>query len=533
MKRVLASILLLAMLLALCACSSSGTPTASDAAEAVAPGSSATAPDASNVTSSSKTTPADTFVYATNGEPGNLDPQNNTYLMGQIITNCIYDTLVTRNAETGEIFPALATDWEFTDDTHLRLSIREDVSFHNGDKLTVDDVVYSIQRMCASSASSSYYGFINADDTKALDDTTVEIAMNYAFSGALNFLSNPRGAIVSKSYTEQGGDDTMARAPMETGAFIFDEWVEGDRVNCHRNDNYWGDKPSYTNLTVRFIADAATRFIELETGGVDACDNISGSNYSRMLSGVDGCVLYDTLSTKTFYIVCNDEHDVVSNVNVRKALAYALDLPAIVKAAYGDSATVADSSVAATLPFYESQAQYYTYDPEAAKACLAEAGYSDGLDLTLVLEEVTELVNLAEAAQSYWKAVGINVEIQVYDIATAGTMCNTGEAYFTIRNCGCASGDPSQCYNFFDESYGGTNAILDPVFNEMLDKAAVITDTAERNDAYKEIQRYVAENCYEIPLLTPIFAYGTRDYVTFFDADPSNVPNLKSVTFAQ
>lgn len=164
---------------------------------------------------------------------------------------------------------------------------------------------------------------------------------------------------------------------------------------------------------------------------------------------------------------------------------------------------------------------------------MTEAGYPDGLDLTLVLEEVTELVNLAEAAQSYWKAVGINVEIKVYDIATAGTMCNTGEAYFTIRNCGCASGDPSQCYNFFDESYGGTNAILDPVFNEMLDKAAVITDTAERNDAYKEIQRYVAENCYEIPLLTPIFAYGTRDYVTFFDADPSNVPNLKSVTFAQ
>ena len=156
MKRVLASILLLAMLLALCACSSVDTPSEFSTAEPTAPGSSAIAPGASTVASASKTTPADTFVYATNGEPGNLDPQNNAYLMGQIITNCIYDTLVTRNAETGEIFPALATDWEFTDDTHLRLSIREDVSFHNGDKLTVDDVVYSIQRMCASSASSSY-----------------------------------------------------------------------------------------------------------------------------------------------------------------------------------------------------------------------------------------------------------------------------------------------------------------------------------------------------------------------------------------
>lgn len=144
MKRVLASILLLAMLLALCACSSVDTPSEFSTAEPTAPGSSAIAPGASTVASASKTTPADTFVYATNGEPGNLDPQNNAYLMGQIITNCIYDTLVTRNAETGEIFPALATDWEFTDDTHLRLSIREDVSFHNGDKLTVDDVVYSI-----------------------------------------------------------------------------------------------------------------------------------------------------------------------------------------------------------------------------------------------------------------------------------------------------------------------------------------------------------------------------------------------------
>lgn len=526
MKHVLASILALTMLLALCACG--GTPAESGTAE-----NGSEKPAASASVSSAKTTPADTFVYATNGEPGNLDPQNNIYLMGQIITNCVYDTLVTRNAETGDIYPALATDWEFADDTHLRMHIRDDVHFHNGDKLTVDDVVYSVQRMCTGSASASYYEFIDANDTKALDENTVEIAMKYAFSGALNFLSNPRGAIVSKSYTEQGGNDTIARTPMGTGAFVFDEWIAGDRVNCHRNEEYWGDKPSYTNLTIRFIADASTRFIELETGGVDACDNISGSNYSRMLNGVDGCVLHDTLSTKTFYIVCNDEHEVVSNVNVRKALAHALDLPAIVKAAYGDSATVADSSVAATLPFYESQAQYYTYDPELAKECLKEAGYPDGLDLTLVLEEVTELANLAEAAQSYWKAVGINVEIKIYDIPTAGTMCNTGEAYFTIRNCGCASGDPSQCYNNFDESYGGTNAILDPVFNEMLDKAAVISDVAERTDAYKEIQRYVAENYYEIPLLTPVFAYGTRDYVTSFDADPSNVPNLKTVTFVQ
>lgn len=528
MKKLVALILAAALTLGLCACGSA--PAASTGSEQ--PTNNAAQPDAVKP-NSTKTTPADTFVYATNGEPGNVDPQNNSYLMGQIVTNCIYDTLVTRDAHTGDIYPALATSWESPTDTTLQFTLRDDVYFHNGAKMTAEDVLFSIQRMCASTASSSYYAFINPDACRVVDDTTVEVAMNYAFAGALNYLSNPRGAIVSKAYVEEMGDDGMARMPMGTGAFVFDEWIAGDRINCHRNEQYWGEKPSYANLTIRFIADSSTRFIELETGGVDACDNISGSNYTRMLDGVDGCVLHDTLSTKTFYIVCSDEHEVVSDVNVRKALAHALDLPAIVKAAYGDSATVADSSVAATLPFYESQAEFYTYDPDLAKQYLKDAGYENGLDLTLVLEEVTELANLAEAAQSYWKAVGINVEIQIFDIPTAGDMANSGEAYFTIRNCGCASGDPNQCYNFFDESYGGTNSISDPKFNEMLDEATVISDSAQRFEAYKEIQRYVAENCYEIPLLTPIFAYGTRDYVTSFDADPSNVPNLKTVTFAE
>lgn len=482
---------------------------------------------------SAKTTGEDTFVYATNGEPGNLDPQENSYLMGQIITNCIYDTLVTRDAQTGEIFPALAESWEYIDDTTLRFTLRDDVQFQNGEPMTAEDVLYSLRRMESGSASSSYYTFIDGEASAVVDENTVDLKMHFPFSGALNYLSNPRGAIVCESYVEEVGDDGMAREPMGTGAFVFDEWISGDRVTCHRFEDYWGEKPAYTNLVVRFITDASTRFIELETGGVDACDNISGDNYTRMLNGVENCVLYDTLSTKTFYIVTNDEHDIVSDINVRRALAYALDREAIVEAAYGESAVVADSSVASTLPFYESQAEYYPYDPDKARECLKEAGYENGLDLELVLEEVTELQNLAEVCQAYWAEVGINVSIQVYDIATAGAMSNSGEAYFTIRNAGCASGDPDQCYNMFAAEYGGTNAILDPVFNEMIQEGRVEQDEEKRTEIYKEVQRYVAENMYEIPLLNPIFAYGTRDYVTNFDADPSNVPNLKVVTFEE
>lgn len=531
MKRLVAFALAAVMAFALCACG--GSPSsAAPASGAAADGSTASASASASAEGvSEKTTPEDTFVYATNGEPGNVDPHVNAYLMGQIVTNCLYDTLITRDNKTGEIYPALATAWEFTEDGNLSFTLRDDVYFHNGDKMTAEDVVFSIQRMCTSAASSTFYSFIDGENTKVVDDTHVEVALKYPFAGALNYLANPRGAIVSKAYCETAGDDGMARSPMGTGAFVFDEWIAGDRINMHKNENYWGDEPAYTNLTVRFIADSATRFIELETGGVDACDNISGDNYTRMLNGVDNCVLYDTLSTKTFWISYSDDNEIVSNPLVRKAISHALDLEAIVRSAYGESAVPADSSVAATLPFYESQADRYAYDPELAKQELADAGYPDGIDLELILEEVTELANFAEAAQSYWKEVGINVEIKIYDIPTAGEMSNTGEAYFTIRNGGCASGDPDQCYNSKTAAYGGTTAIGDAAFNEMLEGAKTIADQEERFQAYREIQEYVADNCFETPLLTPVFAYGTRDYVTNFDADPSNVPNLKVVTF--
>ncbi len=478
-----------------------------------------------------KTTPEDTFVYATNGEPGNLDPQNNSFLMGQIVTNCIFDTLVARDPNTGEIKPCLAESWENIDDVTIRFHLRQDVKFQNGEKLTSEDVVYTLGRMVNGAASASYYTTIDFEKCAAVDDYTVDLALKYPFAGIYNFLSNPRGGIVCKSYVESTGEDAFGRTPMGTGAFSFKEWVTGDNVTLVRNDEYWGEKPAYGNLVVRFIADSSTRFIELETGGVDACDNISGSNYTRIKNGVDHCVLSDTLSTKTFYIVMADEHEYVSDLNVRKALAYALDREAVVKAAYGESAVAADSTVAATLPFYVSQNEYYPYDPEKARQCLADAGYADGINLTLVVEEVTELVNLAEACQAYWAEAGINVDVQVYDIATAGTMASSGEAYFTIRNCGCASGDPDQCFQFFTEAYGGTNGKKDPVFNEMLDKGRAETDEKKRYEIYGEVQKYAAENMLEIPLLTPIFAYGTRDYVENFNADPSNVPDLRTVTF--
>lgn len=177
----------------------------------------------------------------------------------------VYDTLVVQN-ENGEIVPGLAESWEVIDDLTVRFHLREGVKFSNGQELTSEDVVYSLQRATTEPGSASMFSSFDGENTKAVDPYTVDICVKQPFAAIYNYLASSRGDIICKSAMEEMGGEAYGRQPVGTGPFVLSEWNTGDSLVLTRNENYWGDAPAYDKLTFRIITEAANRTIELETG---------------------------------------------------------------------------------------------------------------------------------------------------------------------------------------------------------------------------------------------------------------------------
>lgn len=146
--------------------------------------------------SESQTEVRDTLVYGLNQEPAKLDPQYDSLLVTSLVNKQIYDTLLRKNDTTGKLEPWLATEWEWVDDTTLHMTLRDDVYFHNGEKLTAEDVAYTIKRCAEGSATASLFRSFDAENTTVLDETHVEIKMLEPFGATLNILANVKAGLI-------------------------------------------------------------------------------------------------------------------------------------------------------------------------------------------------------------------------------------------------------------------------------------------------------------------------------------------------
>ena len=472
----------------------------------------------------------DTLNYGLNQEPDSLDPQNDNLLVTMLTNKQIYDTLLYRNDTTGELEPNIATEWEWVDDLTLSVTIRDDVTFHNGEKLTAEDVAFTIQRCTTGNASAALFASFDAENTKAIDETHVEIKLKQPYGAALNLLSNMKSAIVCKSYCESVDETTFGREPVGSGPFSFVEWVSGDHITLTRNDNYWGQKPSYTTLNLRVLTDATARAIELETGGVDIIDTMNDSDITRFQES-ENIEVYLIPGTKIHYLTFNQNDTILSNEKVRLAFAHAIDPAIVTQAGFGDSAEVASSSMATTIWGYKNVGQY-TYDVELAKQLLSEAGYPDGFTCSIVVPNMSSNTRMAETMQAMLSEIGVTMEIETYDAATWNAKSRDGSAQLTINNLTVDSYDPDQNYMNLRGSSGMLSLKWDDEgFNDLLLQGQNETDETKRAEIYSQVQDYVFEHAFIVPLDEPLINYATQPYVKGFVANAGVQPDLKLVYF--
>lgn len=472
----------------------------------------------------------DEVIAVLKAEPSNIDPHGNTELVAMTTQVQIFETLVAKDQE-GNIVPCLAESWEQIDDCTIRFTLRDNVYFHNGEKLSAEDVVYTVQRAVEKPSSAAIFAAFDPEKTKVVDELTVDVATKSPFAAVFNYLTSTRGGIVSKKAVEEMGDDQFGRSPVGTGPFVFDNWTSGTSITLKRNENYWGEKPAYTTLTLKFITETANRALEIESGNADIVLDPDTSDLDR-LAAIDGIQVVSGNSYGMSYIAFTMDDEVLSNPKVRQALSLALDLDTLVASVYGSYATPSESVMPNTVFAYQSQGAH-EYDVEKAKALLAEAGYPNGLSLTLNLPNGSEQQNIGIIAQNMWKQIGVNAEIVTASTSEVIASGRRGDNQIVVMAATYSTGDPGHALADFDTRSDGFFRPNDSHIDELLDKGSATYDSDARAQVYDELQSYISGQYYMIGVANKTVNYVITDKVSNFYCDPGNIPSFAKVVVSQ
>lgn len=422
-KKVMAMAMASAMILSLTACggsssdsSSKGDSSSSDAKATV----SVVKPnqDAANTEKTDET-----LTIGLSSEPSSLygAAGGKTENEEQIIGNAMLDSLVKFNYATNEIEPSLATDWEWVDDTHLKFTLRDDVTMSDGTPLVADDVVYTCNKIWIEQNTTNDTGKYIKGAT-ADDEHTVTIEFNTTAPDFLKMLSWTNFGIVSEDEVNAaGGLDAVQTNPViGSGPYKFKEWKNGQSVTLERNDNYWDKDYAgyYKEIVFTFTSDAAAREMAVESGDADIAYDMPVSQAATYAENDSvNTTIYDFGQTTHLWYNMGDNAGATKDQKVREAIDKALDFDAIAQvgtAGFGEAA----------LSYWDPSCDYYTanytkeeraVDVDGAKELLDEAGYGDGVEITaLGLQDNTPVLtvmqaNLAEA--------GITLKIDTPDTA--------------------------------------------------------------------------------------------------------------------
>lgn len=455
----------------------------------------------------------DTVTVAVDREPKSLIPYGSNDTGSGPVNTLIYEGLLEFD-QNMELQPSLATSWEVIDDTHYRFKLRDDVYFHNGAKLTSADVVYTFQQNSVAPATANTLGPIDGANCVAEDEYTVVLALTKPFPAFLNSVGLGIAQIVNKEAMEKDPDG-YASHPIGTGPFSFVEWVSGDFIKLSANKNWWKGQINFDNLVLRYIPEATTRAIEVETGGVDIA-KITVTD-AQTIENNPSVKLIKQPILNVSYLSYNCSIEPFNNVKVRQAISSAIDPDAIIQATLFGLMERSYSAIAPTVWGYYNAGEPYGYDVERAKTLLAEAGYPNGFSCTLTTNGSEAQ---AEMIQAYLAEIGIEVKLNVTDFANWLDALVNGKQEMYLGGWTVPSADAAEGFTAFNSKFmgsGGNRSFYsNPDLDVLIEAAESEMDKEKRFELYKQIQEILAEEA----------VYVHTNVGTMFVAHNSKVLNL-------
>ncbi len=340
-------------------------------------------------------------------EPPHLDPTAGAAAAIREITYANIFEGLTRIDENGAVQPALARTWEIAPDgLTYTFHLVEGATFHNGVPLEAEHVVFSFERAMAEDSVNAQKGLFEPIAAITAPDARTAVITLQRPTGDFLFNLGWGDMVI----VEPGSAATNKSEPVGTGPFRFARWVKGDKVEIERNPDYWGEAPALAGATFKFIPDPAAATAAMLAGDIDAFANFPAPEALVQFEADPRFVVVIGTTEGETILAINNARPPLDDVRVRRALAHAIDRQAIIDGAMMGYGTPIGSHFAPHNPAYVDLTGMYPYDPDKAKALLAEAGVSN-LSLTLKLPPPSYARRGGEIVQAQLQAVGIDARI--------------------------------------------------------------------------------------------------------------------------
>lgn len=541
-KKLLSLALIVGMGLSLCACGGSSvkeTPAATTVNAAEGNGAAKEEKEQAPIQASEgeKKSDKDTLIVGLDREPATLDPMGNNVVIKRMLDACMFDTLLKFDDDLKPM-PWLAESWEQVDELTWKFNLRKDVKFHNGDPLTSKDVKFSFLRIHSSNLGNDSTDHFDPDGYETPDDYTfiLKTLEPYAFTEAE--ICSPALSIVPEKVVTEMGDDAFGRAPVGSGPYKFVSWTTNDNITIERNDDYWEEKSNLKTLKFRIITEAASRTIDLESGGLDMTLALPVSDVDRIEENPNTqLILHNNAYVR--YLAPNCQQEPFTDKRVRQALNYATDKETIRLVCYGEKTSEPMTSVVPdTLPGHTDSLEQYGYDIEKAKSLLKEAGYENGFEVEFMYMANSTNSMLAELLQQMWGQIGVTLVLKPMENAALATALNKGEQQL----CCAGTNYPifeagSGLYNMFHSKnmYSGSARanLSSPEVDEILDKIVVESDAQKREELVVKAQELIHEESPFIYIAYTKSAIGASSKLRGFDPIPTAMYDFRSVYFVE
>ncbi|HUG16569.1 MAG TPA: ABC transporter substrate-binding protein [Thermomicrobiales bacterium] len=452
-----------------------------------------------------------------------LDPQLHCGAIAESQLRHIFEPLVGFAPDLQTIEPILATAWERIDDLTMQFTLREGVTFHNGEPFNAEAVRYSVLRPLSDETPGDCRSiWTTIEDVEIVDDLTVNIKTHQPDPAFLPRMAGIHMNMVAPEWAAEGPETVSRAAIGGTGPYKFVSWSPNEDLVVEANEDYWGQVPSIKRVRMRTISEPSTRVAALRSGEVHVAKDIPVEDMQGINSSDNARVLRTIQARVPFYFI-SVEVPPFDDPRVRQAINYAANVQGVI-----DSVLVGQgqrvSTVMATWDFaFDDTLQPYPHDPDRARELLAEAGYPDGIDIQIwhIQGRYPKDKEVAEAMCQEMHQAGIRCTPELREAAVLTELQRAKECpglifaswgniwfdpdYSLVPLFGC---EQAQQFGDWRRPYGCNDEL-----ETILQEARVELDVDRRRDLYHQAQRYVYDDAPALFMYQLVDAWGVNNWV--------------------